>query len=207
MDMKASDAHAVVIPATSMLFNDLGEGCSDSLRSQEQTAIWDAVASYIQQQLLLHKGVRIPTLGSFDVVPAQKQVGTEIVTIQRPVFRLSRTLRDIHNLMDNEDDLSDNKVLAPVKYAKVATDAHVSRCKVEGCILGTMSLLSHCLAKGKSIALVLRDVGVLLIEDRMVQMRFYYDFLEEISGKTNLRMAALIVSVLDSLWLQRLMPP
>ncbi|XP_056195411.1 coiled-coil domain-containing protein 81-like isoform X1 [Falco biarmicus] len=106
MDMKASDAHAVVIPATSMLFNDLGEGCSDSLRSQEQTAIWDAVASYIQQQLLLHKGVRIPTLGSFDVVPAQKQVGTEIVTIQRPVFRLSRTLRDIHNLMDNEDDLS-----------------------------------------------------------------------------------------------------
>ena len=34
MDMKASDAHAVVIPTTSMLFNDLGEGCSDSLRSQ-----------------------------------------------------------------------------------------------------------------------------------------------------------------------------
>lgn len=94
-----------------------------------------------------------------------------------------------------------------MKYAKVATDAHVSRCKVEGCILGTMSLLSHCLAKGKSIALVLRDVGVLLIEDRMVQMRFYYDFLEEVSGKTNLRMAAFIVSVLDSLWLQRLMPP
>lgn len=54
----------------------------------------------------LLQGVRIPTLGSFDVVPAQKQVGTETVTIQRPVFRLSRTLRDIHNLMENEDDLS-----------------------------------------------------------------------------------------------------
>ncbi|XP_040437336.1 coiled-coil domain-containing protein 81-like isoform X1 [Falco naumanni] len=206
MDMKASDAHAVVIPTTSMLSNDLGEGCSDSLRSQERTAIWDAVASYIQQQLLLHKGVRIPTLGSFDVVPAQKQVGTEIVTIQKPVFRLSRILRDIHNLTDNEDDLSDNKVLAPVKYAKVATDAHVSRCKVEGCILGTMSLLSHCLAKGKSIALVLRDVGVLLIEDRMVQMRFYYDFLEEISGKTNLRMAAFIFPQLLDMVVSRMVP-
>ncbi|XP_040452156.1 coiled-coil domain-containing protein 81-like isoform X2 [Falco naumanni] len=152
------------------------------------------------------EGVRIPTLGSFDVVPTQKQVGTEIVTIQKPVFRLSRILRDIHNLMDNEDDLSDNKVLALVKYAKVAKDAHVSRCKVEACIVGTMSLLSHCLAKGKSIALVLRVVGVLLIEDRMVQMRFYYDFLEEISGKTNLRMAAFIFPQLLDMMVSRMVP-
>ncbi|KFP35967.1 Coiled-coil domain-containing protein 81, partial [Chlamydotis macqueenii] len=75
------------------------------------------------------------------------------------------------------------KELEPLKYAKVTKDASVSRQKVMDCILGTTSLLSLCLGKGENIALVLRDVGVLLIEGKRVQMRFYYDFLERLSGK------------------------
>ncbi|NXK15514.1 CCD81 protein, partial [Herpetotheres cachinnans] len=98
------------------------------------------------------------------------------------------------------------KVLEPVKYAKVATDAHVSWRKVEGCILGTTSLLSHCLGKGEIVALVLRDVGVLLIEDRRVRMRFYYDFLEGLSGKTNLGMAAFTVPQLLDMVVSRMVP-
>ncbi|KFQ35232.1 Coiled-coil domain-containing protein 81, partial [Mesitornis unicolor] len=89
-----------------------------------------------------------------------------------------------------------NKVLEPLKYAKVAMDASVSWQKVECCIQGTMSLLSHCLGKGENVALVLRDVGVLLIEGRWVQMRFYYDFLERMSGKRNLQRTAFKMSVL-----------
>ncbi|NWS02647.1 CCD81 protein, partial [Motacilla alba] len=75
------------------------------------------------------------------------------------------------------------KQLEPLKYAKVATEASVSRRKVEGCILGTMSLLHHCLEKGASVAFVLRDVGVLLIEGSVVLMRFYLDFLEKVNGE------------------------
>ena len=89
-------------------------------------------------------------------------------------------------------------MLEPLTYAKVAMDASVSRQKVEGCILGTTSRLSHCLGKGENVALVLRDVGVLLIEGRTVQMRFYYDFLERITGKKILEGAAFKVSVLVS---------
>ena len=85
-----------------------------------------------------------------------------------------------------------------MKYAKVAVDAAVSVRKVEDCIQGTTSLLSHCLGKGENVALVLRDVGVLLIEGRRVEMRFYYDFLERMSGKRNLERAAFKVSVLVS---------
>ncbi|NXM12311.1 CCD81 protein, partial [Ploceus nigricollis] len=73
------------------------------------------------------------------------------------------------------------KQLEPLKYAKVAREASVSRRKVECCILGTMSLLYHCLEKGVSVAFVLRDVGVLHIEGSMVQMRFYLDFLERVT--------------------------
>ncbi|NXP11205.1 CCD81 protein, partial [Thinocorus orbignyianus] len=84
-----------------------------------------------------------------------------------------------------------NKEVEPLKYSKVARAASVSRQKVEGCIQGTMSLLSYCLGKGKNIALVLRDVGVLLIEGRRVTMKYFSIFLEKMSGKKNLEMDGL----------------
>lgn len=48
------------------------------------------------------QGVRIPTLGSFDAVPKQIQVGDEAVTIPIPVFHLARNLAVVHNLTDNK---------------------------------------------------------------------------------------------------------
>ncbi|NXT00040.1 CCD81 protein, partial [Jacana jacana] len=77
-----------------------------------------------------------------------------------------------------------NKELEPLKYSMVATT--MSRQKVEDCVQGTMSLFSHCLAKGENVALVLKEVGLLLIEGTKVEMKFYHDFLEKLSGKENL---------------------
>ncbi|NXS98207.1 CCD81 protein, partial [Jacana jacana] len=99
-----------------------------------------------------------------------------------------------------------NKELQPLKYAKVARVAFVSRQKVEGCIRGITSLLSHCLGKGENVALVLRDVGVLLIEGRRVTMRFYYNFLEKVSGKKNLERAAFKVPQLLKTVMSRVIP-
>ncbi|NWX22183.1 CCD81 protein, partial [Aegotheles bennettii] len=82
-----------------------------------------------------------------------------------------------------------NKELEPLKYSKVATKVLVSRKKVESCIQGTTSLLCHCLQKGENVALVLKDLGVLLIEGKKVQMKFYHRFLERLSGKENLEKA------------------
>ncbi|XP_069709121.1 coiled-coil domain-containing protein 81 [Phaenicophaeus curvirostris] len=151
----------------------------------ERTTIWDVVAGYIEERLLLHKGIRIPALGTFDTVPEWIQVGDEAVTVQRPVFRLARNLVIAHNLTDNKDYLPGHKELKPLKYSKVATAASVSRLKAENCIQGTLSFLSACLGKGKNIALVLRDIGVLLIEGTNVQMKFFCNFLERLSGKEN----------------------
>ncbi|CAN8205762.1 unnamed protein product [Coccothraustes coccothraustes] len=153
-----------------------------SISPTEQNAVWNAVARNIRQQLLLHKGIRIPTLGSFDVVHMETVVGNKTVILQRPVFHLARNLGGVQNL-GKKDDLAGRKQLEPLKYAKVATEASVSRREVECCILGTMSLLHHCLEKGVSVAFVLRDVGVLLIEGSMVLMRFYPDLLEKVHGQ------------------------
>ncbi|NXT35537.1 CCD81 protein, partial [Pelecanoides urinatrix] len=99
-----------------------------------------------------------------------------------------------------------NKELEPLKYAKVAMGASVSRQKVEGCILGITSLLSHCLGKGENVALVLKDVGVLLIEDRRVVMKFYSDFLERITGKRILERVAFEVPQLLDMVVSRMVP-
>ncbi|NXL68778.1 CCD81 protein, partial [Chordeiles acutipennis] len=105
------------------------------------------------------QGVRIPALGSFDVITKRIQVGKEMVTIQRPVFRLARNFAVVHNLMDDKSYLPGNKELEPLKYTKVAKAVFMSWQKTENCIQGTTSLLSHCLEKGENVALVLKDVG------------------------------------------------
>ncbi|NWS50884.1 CCD81 protein, partial [Probosciger aterrimus] len=106
----------------------------------------------------LLQGVRIPTLGSFDVVSTRIQIGNRPVTLRRPAFRVAWSLGSAHNLMDN-GDLPGDKELEPLHYSKVATAARVSRRKARCCILGTTSLLSRCLGKGWNVALILRDVG------------------------------------------------
>ncbi|NXG59219.1 CCD81 protein, partial [Hemiprocne comata] len=99
-----------------------------------------------------------------------------------------------------------NKELEPLKHIKVATVASVSRQKVERCIQGTTCLLSHCLGKGENIALVLRDIGVLLIEGMRVEMKFFYNFLERMSGKENLEKAGFRVPQLLDMVVSQMVP-
>ncbi|KFV02397.1 Coiled-coil domain-containing protein 81, partial [Tauraco erythrolophus] len=99
-----------------------------------------------------------------------------------------------------------SKELEPLKYAKVAMDASVSRQKAEGYLLGTTSLLSRCLGNGENVALVLKDVGVLVIEGRRVQMRFYSDFLERLSGKSILETAPFKIPQLLDMAVSRVAP-
>ncbi|XP_066841283.1 coiled-coil domain-containing protein 81-like isoform X1 [Anser cygnoides] len=162
--------------------------------AKDRKAVWDAVSVYIQEHLLLHQGVRIPALGSFDVVPRWVKLRNETITFLKPVFYLARNLRVSHNLMDNKEYLPGHKELEPLKFAEVAAATSVSWKKVEGCIRGTTSLISHCLGKGENIALVLRDLGVLLIKGTKVQMKFYYEFLEMLSGKENLKKVRVLFS-------------
>ncbi|XP_050572828.1 coiled-coil domain-containing protein 81-like [Cygnus atratus] len=164
----------------------------------DQKSVWDAVSVYIQEHLLLHQGVRIPALGSFDVVPKWVKVGNETIIFLKPVFYMARNLIVSHNLMDNKEYLPGHKELEPLKFGEVAAAASVSWKKVEGCIQGTMSLISRCVGKGENIALVLMDVGVLLIEGTKVQMKFYYEFLEVLSGKENLQKVPQLMDVVVS---------
>ncbi|XP_040561960.1 coiled-coil domain-containing protein 81-like isoform X1 [Gallus gallus] len=152
-----------------------------------RAAVWDTVAAHVRQQLLQRKGIRIPTLGSFDTILERVRVGAGHLAVQRPVFYLARNLAEGHSLTNYEAYVPGNKVLQPLQYARIAAATFVSPKRVVRCIQATMSLFSRCIAQGRNVALILRDIGVLLIEGAQVQMKYYCDFLEVMAGKDTLK--------------------
>lgn len=90
--------------------------------------------------------------------------------------------------------LSVHRKLDPLRYSRAAAGAAVSWESVRTGIQSTVSLLSGCLRDGQNVAVVLKDIGVLLIDGLTFHMRFYYSFLEQLSGKEELSRAALKVS-------------
>ncbi|KAI6059688.1 Coiled-coil domain-containing protein 81 [Aix galericulata] len=173
---------------------------------KERRSVWDAVSAYIQEHLQLHQGVRIPALGSFDIVPRLFKDGNKTMIFHMPTFRLARNLVVAHNLIDNKEYLPGHKELEPLRLAEVAANAYMSSQRVDSCIQSTTSLISRCLGKGENIALVLKDTGVLLIEGARVQMKFYYEFLEKLSGKESLQKALFKIPQLMDMVVSRMTP-
>ncbi|KFM10930.1 Coiled-coil domain-containing protein 81, partial [Aptenodytes forsteri] len=95
------------------------------------------------------------------------------------------------------------KVLEPLWYAQLAAATFVSSKKVVGRIQDTMSLFSRCIRKGKTIMLILRDIGLLLTEDTRVQMKYYHNFLEMMTGEDTLEEALSRVPVMLDLVIPR----
>lgn len=89
---------------------------------------------------------------------------------------------------------SAHKEVEPLKYSEVAAAAAVSWQRGKACVQSTVGLLSSCLQNGESVAFVLKDVGVLLIDGFTFQMKFYYDFPEKVSGKEQFRKVVCKVS-------------
>ncbi|XP_072214395.1 uncharacterized protein [Excalfactoria chinensis] len=157
--------------------------------TEERVAVWDAVAAFIRDQLLVHKGVWIPTFGSFDIISKEIRMENKTVTLCWPVFQLASNLIAVHHLRSRRGSLPVDRKVEALKSSQVAAAASVSWKTAQKCIQSTVSLLSSCLQNGENVAVVLKDVGVLLIDGLTFQMKFYYDFLEKLSGKENFRRA------------------
>ncbi|XP_072217338.1 uncharacterized protein [Excalfactoria chinensis] len=140
------------------------------------------------------EGVWIPTFGSFDTISKEIVTEDRTVTLCWPVFQLASNLRARHHLKSRRESLPAHRKLELLKCSQVATDASVSRQTAQTCIQSTVSLLSGCLQNGENVAVVLKGVGVLLIDGLSFEMKFYYDFLEKLSGKENFRRAIRKVS-------------
>ncbi|XP_035190676.1 coiled-coil domain-containing protein 81-like [Oxyura jamaicensis] len=200
-------------------FTSVGDAAGSSTTFTETKQSWQLVSSTPAGQPLFSlqlsspsclagsicclQGVRIPTLGSFDTIPEQVRVQASDLTVQRPVFRLARNLADAHQLTEDKAYVPGDKLLEPLRYAQIAAATFVSAKRVVGCIQATMSLFSRCIRKGKNVALILKDIGMLLVDSTRVQMKYYRDFLEMMTGKDTLKEALLRVPGMRDLVIPR----
>ena len=81
----------------------------------------------------------------------------------------------------------------PLKYCKAATAASLSWETLRTGIQSTVAPLSGCLQNGENVAVLLKDIGILLIDGLAFRVKFF-DFLEQLSGKEKFRRAAFKVS-------------
>ncbi|XP_026710317.1 uncharacterized protein LOC113483197 isoform X1 [Athene cunicularia] len=61
--------------------------------------IWDGVSRYIRRQIALNKGVTIPGLGTFCLIPYTLPMrSSQLLNLQRPIFQLSENFAWVHGL-------------------------------------------------------------------------------------------------------------
>ncbi|XP_068272051.1 uncharacterized protein [Nyctibius grandis] len=76
-------------------------------------------------------------------------------------------------------------------YAQIASDNAVSESTVQLCMERTMRLFRVCLENEKNVALIWRDVGMLIIQGKDLKMKFYTDFLKRLNGTDTMLRAVL----------------
>ncbi|XP_062951947.1 coiled-coil domain-containing protein 81 isoform X2 [Cynocephalus volans] len=73
-----------------------------SLSQDEVSTIWGNVSEFVERQLILHKGVQIPGLGTFTFMRQKLEVGNnKFILIQRPMFIMAEKLVQLHGLKQN----------------------------------------------------------------------------------------------------------
>ncbi|XP_052672232.1 coiled-coil domain-containing protein 81-like [Harpia harpyja] len=141
---------------------------------------------------MYNKAVRIPGLGTF-VVVRERVVSKEKdpVVVERPVFHLANAIARDHGLRYGCIDIPGHQHFEQLPYAQIASDNAVSEGTVQLCVERTMRLFRVCLENRDNVALVWRDVGMLIIQGRDVKMRFYTDFLKRLNGTDQMLQAVL----------------
>ncbi|KAK4809432.1 hypothetical protein QYF61_009687 [Mycteria americana] len=144
----------------------------------------------------LFQAVRIPGLGTFAVV--RERVASkekDLVVVERPVFHLANDIVRDHDLQYGCIDVPGHQHFEQLPYAQMAADNAVSESTVQLCVERTMRLFRVCLENRKDVALVWRDVGMLIVQGKDVKMRFYTDFLRRLNGTDEMLQAVLEVGL------------
>uniref|UniRef100_A0A8C2YTV3 Coiled-coil domain containing 81 n=1 Tax=Chinchilla lanigera TaxID=34839 RepID=A0A8C2YTV3_CHILA len=161
-----------------------------SLSQEEVSTIWGNVSEFVERQLTLHKGVQIPGLGTFTFTRQKLEVGNnKFILIQRPVFIMAEKLVQIHGLKQNKVYSPGDIPVIPLNFVMISLESPFSRDTVEGCVKETLLFLSRSISIKKNVEFTFKGIGILLIRDGKVKMKFYKDFLCTMDGSGTLMKA------------------
>ncbi|XP_011793882.1 PREDICTED: coiled-coil domain-containing protein 81 isoform X1 [Colobus angolensis palliatus] len=154
-----------------------------SLSQEEVSIIWGDVSEFVGRQLTLHKGVQIPGFGIFTFMRQKLEVGNnKFILIQRPVFIMAEKLVQIHGLKQNKVYTPGDIPIVPLNFVMISLEGPFNRDVVEGCVKETLLFLSRSISMKQNVEFTFKGIGVLMIRDNKVKMRFYKDFLCTMDG-------------------------
>ncbi|XP_070800132.1 coiled-coil domain-containing protein 81 [Pituophis catenifer annectens] len=157
------------------------------LTSEDVVNIWDTVSEFVEKQLSMNKGVQIPGLGTFSFLREKLHVGTnKCVLLQRPVFLLSEKLAQIHGLKFNKIRIPGDIPVVQLNFIVLSLDSPFNREMVEGCVRETLMSFSRSIATKQTVEFTFKGIGVLIVRDNKVKMKFYKDFLHTMDGSGTL---------------------
>ncbi|KAK2529683.1 hypothetical protein Q9233_006850 [Columba guinea] len=163
-----------------------------SLVLPEFAKIWASASSHLSLQLALHQAVRIPGIGTFAVVTKRVALSEQdLVIVERPVFQLEQAVAQDHELRCGCIDIPGRQDVEQLPFAQIASENAVSEGTVQLYMKRTAHLFHACLENRENVAIIWRDVGMLIVQGKDVKMRFYLDFLERLNGSGKMLQALL----------------
>ncbi|XP_016015855.2 coiled-coil domain-containing protein 81 isoform X2 [Rousettus aegyptiacus] len=153
------------------------------LSQEDVSTIWGHVSDYVKWQLSLHKGVHIPGLGTFTFMRQKLEVGNnKFILIQRPMFIIAEKLVQLHGLKQNKVYTPGDIPIVPLNFVMISLEGPFNRNTVEGCVKETLLFLSQSISIKQNVEFTFKGIGVLVIRDGNVKMRFYKDYLRTVDG-------------------------
>ncbi|XP_075593055.1 LOW QUALITY PROTEIN: uncharacterized protein LOC142598418 [Balearica regulorum gibbericeps] len=156
------------------------------LSVSDVVTIWSSVSKHVQQQLLQRKprAVRVPGLGTFLIKKWLSFENGEVLTFQRPLFVLSRTVAQIRELQHASVPVPDDMKKVSVSWKKIHSDVPYSEEVVQNCMQETLKYFCFILRNRKDTDFILKDLGTLAIRGTEVTMAFCKDFLLRLNKST-----------------------
>ncbi|XP_044521956.1 coiled-coil domain-containing protein 81 [Gracilinanus agilis] len=158
-----------------------------SLSQDEVSNIWANVSEFVERQLSLRKGVQIPGFGTFTFIRQRLDVGNnKFILLQRPVFVMAEKFAQMHGLRQNKVFTPGDIPVVQLNFVMISLEGPFNRDVVEGCVKETLLFLSRSISIKQNVEFTFKGIGVLMIRDSKVKMRFYKDFLCAMDGSGNL---------------------
>ncbi|XP_064530582.1 uncharacterized protein LOC135423875 isoform X3 [Pseudopipra pipra] len=139
----------------------------------EVVAIWDVVSVYILGQMKQDKGVLVPGLGTFAVVPEQVDGAEEVCVVRRPVFQLDMDVSCLQELMFPTVMIPGDIEIAPLDYWWLSQTTSLPPDVLRDCVEETVLLYSFQLRDRQRLAFAFGDIGVLSCQDNVLCMQFH----------------------------------
>ncbi|XP_063549519.1 coiled-coil domain-containing protein 81 isoform X2 [Gorilla gorilla gorilla] len=95
---------------------------------------------------------------------------------------MAEKLVQIHGLKQNKVYTPGDIPIVPLNFVMISLEGPFNRDVVEGCVKETLLFLSRSISMKQNVEFTFKGIGVLMVRDSKVKMRFYKDFLCTMDG-------------------------